>query len=1111
MRLIALLTAACLWSSSLGAQRYFPIKKDNKWGLINAEGQLVQEPVYDAIGEFKQFGYAVMQYEGKVGLLGSNGRQLLKPRYEDLKVLDSTLIAVMEESAWMVVNLFGKVVLEKGYSRVKVLRPNFLTYQKEGAWGLTNQFGHKLAEPVYDQIQPLGQRYFLTYRNGQAGLISATGRVILDNLASEIRPYRDSLIFFRQDHKWGAVDFYGIEVIPPAFQSYTPIDQGYIKLSAEEGCKAYSLHCQRIITPDFHHNFYSFSARYLIIKDDRRLGLINWCGQQLFAPQYDEIQAYSADLFRVNQNGKWGVAHKNGELLLPMEYEYIAPSKGKVCLVKREGQFGLVHIDGSEIVSPAYDRIVLERQQAKAYQNQAGRGEVLTLLTFDEEGRLRDANHLQQHFQVQIQPKGSPAQGEGSTADAANNQLLEKFEWFYAPEKDRWGLRRLSDGGIQIEPMFSHVQVEHELGFTIVGAPQSSTYTFDRTSFRFDQVYGIVSNELGLIVTELNFLDIRIGDFRKGSALARCTFTNGRHGLVDKSGRIARQDLAYLGEFADGVARFSFSGQLSGAMEAEYHLGPLKQYLRSIAAPSIMLDYTQHDQNFKTNALLTCENCKWGYMDTSGTVIVPPQYTFAEQFVNDVGIVACNGKWGMVNRHAKAVLPCRYDGVHFMEEANNQMVRVYVREPKYGLVDTMGQLTVSAVYDEIGYFSEGRLAVRRNGLWGFVNANGIEVIPCRFREVQNFSQGLAAVRLGSGWGFIDKQGRIMVDLRYRRVGSFSDGLAWVLTDDGIGYINESGALAIAPRFDKAYDFQNGLARVVIDQDYGLIDIQGAYVQRPKYTHIGPFDANGLAVVQYGGHNTHYGLINTQGQLITNQRYREIGAFQEGLAVVKSRHGYGYIDTRGNLVIEDRFSRAHPFSEGLAAVQVDGHCGYIDPSGELVIPCTYSKCLDFEDGRAVVYKGMRRAGLIDKAGNKLIEPSLDRLLNFQEGRGLVRDEEYRFYYITEQASPYNGFYEQATEFKHGVAVVQVNGKWGVINQKGIEIIPPRYDKIESYRNGYARVRIQGFNGLASLQGEMVIQPDYEYISYAGEGLYRVEKGDKIGYFDQSGQWVWALNR
>ncbi|MCF8280596.1 MAG: WG repeat-containing protein, partial [Bacteroidales bacterium] len=144
-----------------------------------------------------------------------------------------------------------------------------------------------------------------------------------------------------------------------------------------------------------------------------------------------------------------------------------------------------------------------------------------------------------------------------------------------------------------------------------------------------------------------------------------------------------------------------------------------------------------------------------------------------------------------------------------------------------------------------------------------------------------------------------------------------------------------------------------------------------------------------------------------------------------------------------------------------------------------------------------------------AGNFIIEPGINKLIDFADGRGLVRGDNYQFYYITEQSRFYNGFYEKAGQYQHGVAVVQIDGNWAIINQQGIEIIPPKYDKIEQFEDGFAKVRIKGFNGLTNLQGELIVQPNYEYISYAGEGLFRVEQGDKVGYFDMGGKWVWGL--
>jgi len=158
---------------------------------------------------------------------------------------------------------------------------------------------------------------------------------------------------------------------------------------------------------------------------------------------------------------------------------------------------------------------------------------------------------------------------------------------------------------------------------------------------------------------------------------------------------------------------------------------------------------------------------------------------------------------------------------------------------------------------------------------------------------------------------------------------------------------------------------------------------------------------------------------------------------------------------------------------------------------------------------VVYKGYKNGGIIDLNGNYIIEPSINRLFGFKEGRGLVRDQYYRFYYISEENKITQGYYESASQFKHGIALVQSKGKWGVINRQGASIIPPKYDKIEDFVDGFAKVRIKRFTGLADLKGKFIIPPRYEYVSYAGEGLFRVEQGDKLGYFDQEGNWVWDL--
>lgn len=1097
------------WGIFAHAQPYFPIKVNKKWGLINAEGQIVLQPNYDAIGEFKRFGYAVMQQFGGVGLLNSKGKEIIPPRYDDLKVLDSTLIAVMRDGDWSVLNLNGEIVLPKGYERVTVLSNQYISYRRGEKWGIVDHHGNVISEPRYDEVTLAENNLFLVRKGGKLGLVNADGSETLPGIADEISFFNDSLIFYKSGNNWGAVDEKGANLVPPKYEAYSKISDTFIKLISNNRTFVFSLACNSVITQGDYDDYYSFSRKYLIVKKNRQLGLIDWCGTLVLKPQYFEIQSYESDYFRVNFRGKWGVVQANDKAVTKFEYDYIAPLRGSIGIVKKSNHFGVVNYRGEEVVDLKFNRIEIEDNRVKAYTRNGGASEeTLTVLDFDEEGKLTGSGSFDKHLSIRI--SGKPAEKPRRRADP-NDYVLDQFEWFYSPVNDRWGLRRLADGGIQIEPTFSFVNVIKELGFTLVGIEQSNRYEFERTTFRFDMVYGLVKNDVGLLVTEMEFWDVRLEDFYDGHSVARCVLSNGRHGLITRIGKIIRKDFAYIGAFRNGVARMSIKGKLSGSMKDRNTLGNISTYLNGLQTISSMVDYTQYDQLFQKEALLTCEGCEWGYVDSTGKIVVEPRFTFAQDFVNNVGIVECNNKWGMVNRLGNATIPCEYDGIEFLENTDNQMVRVYVQQPKYGLVDTLGQLTVDAVYEEIGSFNEGRLAVKRNGLWGYVNAEGLEVIPCRFREVSNFSGGLAAVKIGRQWGFIDKQGDVAIDFKYNRAGNFKAGIAWVTTTDGTGYINRKEEFVIPPKFEKAFDFEGDLARVVEDGKFGLIDRQGRFVSKPRYTTIEPFNRHGLAIASYGKDWTRYGIINQQGDLITNQPYNEIQAYAEGLAVVKIRENYGFIDTTGRMVIAAEYSKASSFSEGRAMVQKDGNCGYVNYTGDAVIPFQFSKCLDFQEGKAVVYKGIRRAGLVDLAGTLIIEPSLDRLLQFREGRGLVRDNDYRFYYITEQANLYNGFYEKATEFKHGVAVVQVKGKWGIINRKGIEIIPPKYDMIDTFENGYAKVRIEGFTGLSNLSGHLIVEPDFEYISYAGDGLFRVEQGDKVGYFDQNGSWVWTLSK
>ncbi|MCR9290674.1 MAG: WG repeat-containing protein [Bacteroidetes bacterium] len=1105
---IRLLIFLLFVSFGLSAQQYFPIKKDKKWGLIDADGKIVLQPNYDAIGEFKSYGYAVMQRDGKVGMLNSQGEEVIEPKFDDLKVLDSTMIAVMTRRRWVVVNLKGHVILNAGYERAKALNKAFLAYSINQKWGVVDIRGNSIIEPRFDDISIVKNQYFQTRNEEGLGLMTGTGQEILKPSNDEIQIYNSTLFFFKKGNHWGAVDQNGSLVLNPIYDRFAKISDDFLKLVYGENTSLFSIQNNKTLTNGGFDAYYPLTKDYVIVKKNRSLGLIDAHGNKLLPANFNEIQVYHENLFRVNFNGRWGIVDVTNTVVIPFEYDYIAPMKDGYCVVIQNRKMGLANFKGQVVVEPAFDRMVLEHAQLQAFK-----GSQLVLFQGDESGGMTREGSFQKHLTIKI--GGGKQPPPWMLAGQAESQfVLQDFEWFYSPPHDKWGLRKLKDGSVQIAPTFHEIRVLKEMDLTLVGIEILDYYDYDRTSYRFEMAYGMVNNKVGLLVKEVDMVDLRLSDFKNGFPTARCIFLNGRHGLVNRIGKVVCKDYAFIGEFKNGLARMSMKGRLSAHLNHQtQNLGSLRQYLNKMIAPVFLRDYTLYDKEVDKTGRLTCQNCLWGYMDTIGVTVVTPSYDFAKDFVNDVGIVKCEGKWGMVGAVGEQLLPCRYDGLSFLENTKNRIIRIFQKDEKYGLIDTLGQLTVNLKYDDIGSFCEGRLAVQYNGMWGFVDANGLEVIPCRFKEVKNFSEGLAAVKLGNKWGYIDKLGNIEIGFKFFRAGNFNNDLAFAKNDSQpFGYIDRTGEWVIEPRFASAQDFDRGVARITEwTNDFkrmGLIDLRGAYVVRPKYLSISEFDEYGLSIVAYGSGNLRYSLMNLRGEMVTTNHFKEIYPFKEGLARVKYKDHYGFINQMGDLVISGKFIKAGDFSQKLAYVKVDSKYGYIDQHGKMVIKPQFSRCMDFKEGKAVVFHGNKKGGLIDRNGKMLIVPSINQMIEFTEGRGLVRQDT-QFIYITEQAQVFDGEYQKARKFINGVAVIKENGRWGIINQKGIEIIPPKYDYIDQFEDGFAKVQINGFNGLTNLQGELIIQPDYEYISYAGEGLFRVEQGDKIGYFNMEGNWVWGL--
>lgn len=1090
---------------NLCAQSLLPIRVKDKWGLIDSTGKIKVQPVFDAIGKYNEHGLAVVRRNGLKGFLNVKGKEYIPAQFSEVMALEKGWAAGWADGKWKLFDPGGQAIWSGDFEKCS-LQDEWIILYKNNQKGLLSTTGQMLLPIGFEEII-IHKQVIYTRKNNKWGMVSLLGKAILENLAEQIVPFDQGFHFYKIDRAWGVVYQQGTEIIPALYQSYQYLQPGFAILKSDHHQLLLSDKCEGKTKFPTTVKFMAFSSEYVVLEDYNRLGLVDRCGHITLSSAFMEILPFATGAFRVVKQGKWGIVKESGQEVTPDDFDYIAPLKAEFALARQANRYGLLNSSGQLVIEPKYKKLEWKGRQVKAFPFESTQDKSLRLFEFDERGILIDSATLNNHFTVKL-VKSAEKKLKYPRVELAD-YVMEHFEWFYALDNHKWGLRNIIDGATEIEPFFDEILVNSEWGISLAGKNQQTKYDFERTTFAFNKLYALVNNESGSMLTNCELLHVFFGDFQKGNPVARCLFYNGRFGLINRKGELLLRDAAYIGEYSDGMAPFSLTGRLSASLKPIRTMGSLKNFLSQLTTSNYMVDYTKYDLSFQQDAQLICDEGEWGYVDTTGKIAIAPQYSFALPFQSGIGLVEKNGKWGAVDLNEKQLIACVYDGIFVHSIGNAVGLQVYSAQQQFGLIDTLGKIKMPSLYDAIGQQSQGYIAVRKNGFWGFVDDQGKEVIPCTYKSVKPFCEGFAAVQLGQKWGYIDCKNKVCIDFQYKDAGNFVSGRAWVKVGAGYNIIDKNATPYCKRNLDKCFDFEGNVARATLDGQFGLIGLDGQWTAHPKYNSMTEFNAAGIAIVTWGKGNIKYGCINRQGRVITDIAYNDINSFQDGFALVRKADKYGFINDQGKLVISCHFTKAGPFSEGLAAVSVNGKWGYIDRTGTLVIPPQFSKAQEFVQGRAVVYENGKNSGLIDTQGNYIIAPKIDRIVDFQEGKGLVRDQSKGYYFIAENTTVMDGIYEAASAFTNGVARIQLEGKWGLINQVGMFVIPPKFAQITPFENGNAKVKVHGVHGLFNIQGDEMLPLHYDFMEPAGDGIYRLEQGDKIGYYHLGRGWIWEM--
>ncbi|TAF35775.1 MAG: WG repeat-containing protein [Cytophagales bacterium] len=706
------------------------IFKKNLFGLVNAAGSIVQEPVHNEISEFKN-GFCIVKREKKYGLLNANGTMLSAPVYDDMWRSERTTGVYMRKGRLVgAMTAEGKIVAEPIYDNCEFLstQPLALAVQKGSHWGLCNAEGKLLLPLVYDHISALENNLILLNKNNLMGCANMQGKVLIPPQYHRLDAYSNDILAFVKNGAYSVFSTLGKKILLNTYENlFLATAEGHFWLKENGLYALFSPQGKALTGFEYseggHDNKGLISCKknkqsFLLDKngqikftfdksltghyegtllgfksENSRIGYINWQNQVQLNAEYSQALPFSEGLAAVQNGDFWGMIDTLGQLVLPFEYEQILPCIGNRIWLKKPRQEWVCQ-------TPSGEPIRLDRFVSDVF--------------FD---------------------------------------LQTPFLWSKDEKTGRFGL--VSEG-VKVHP---HI-------FEAVSAMMASNRLFVKLLGKWQYI----NSQNKIIFTNYDEVDYGISN----NLYIKRIRQNNRYAYFD-----CRQE-KLLTEFVfdnAGSFEFTFLGSDGLVGYADVESGYTKVMRNGKWAimdykARLVTEFAFEDIELFSNGLAKVKyKEKYGFINNKADVVIPFLYDEASSFKNGAAFVKINKFWGVINKEGKILVEPLYDDVI---STNVPSVVHVTKNGLYGFIHLKNPKAPTVFYDAISsVFVGGLLEVENNGLKGFINTQIQEVIEPVYERVGYSEESLIAAKKDNLWGFIDKSGQIVIPFQYDYAESFN--------------------------------------------------------------------------------------------------------------------------------------------------------------------------------------------------------------------------------------------------------------------------------------------------------------------------------------------------
>lgn len=333
----------------------------------------------------------------------------------------------------------------------------------------------------------------------------------------------------------------------------------------------------------------------------------------------------------------------------------------------------------------------------------------------------------------------------------------------------------------------------------------------------------------------------------------------GHAGIIDRNGRFVVQPIySTIYPFSEG---FAFVYEDNKGYKVINETGKIlsdKAY-----AFTYIGDFHEHRVVFQE--FVDRREFLYGYLDSSGKIVIPAQYKYAHDFHDDKAIVGLkNGTSALIGKNGERLKTYPYERMGPLSDGLISFRKT--DQDKTGYVNLEGKVVIPPLYSSAMPFENGRAIISTSESYksqdGLIDKSGAIIIPPKYQDINLLGEKRAAVakaidpeypNAGSVFAIADTStGRFFTDFIYDSVnefqGEYSSATRGVTSFfinrkgnrapnlpiiDGIGSLSLKGDL-IRAYVDERFSYYDRTGHLVWTQNTNLPLIGSIHIREKKY-------------------------------------------------------------------------------------------------------------------------------------------------------------------------------------------------------------------------------------------------------------------------------------